>query len=152
MRWSKLKQRIEDRFSSGLKGRLHIYETRQRMGYNHNLREIWLTLDKERIFTTSDMKGWRRMQCLLREGQSYEEAFEKTSSEGTLPICQSNQLLFNSLNMSIEDMLSSKNVLIRGLGIADARCGRRKLNTIKSDIETEHDFIQRVFSGTKLAS
>lgn len=145
MRWSKLKQRIEERFAKELKGRLHIYETRQRMGHNHNLGEIWLVLDKERIFSTSDMKGWQRMQHFLSEGNSYEEAFEKTGGEGTLPIYKSNQLLFDSLNMPIKEMLNSNYVLLRGLGIADARCGRRRLNEIKTGMEIQHDFIQRLF-------
>ena len=82
------------------------------MGHNHNLGEIWLTLNKERIFTTSDMKGWQRMQDILKDSHSYTEAFEKSGAEGTLPIDQSNQLLFNSLNMSVEEMLSSHAVLI----------------------------------------
>ena len=145
MMWSKLKQRIEGRFSDNLQGRLEIYETRQRMGHNHNLGEIWLTLDKERIFSTSDMKGWQRVRAMLQEGQSYSQAFDQTAAEGTLPIYQSNALLFDSLNMTVEEMLESRSVLIRGLAIADNRCGRRRLKKMEADLENEHEFIQRVF-------
>jgi len=143
--WSKLKQRLENRFADGLKGRLHIYETRQRMGHNHNLGEIWLTLNKERIFSTSDMKGWQRMLDMFDGGDSYTEAFEKTAAEGTLPIYQSNELLFASLSMTIEEMLSSHAVILRGLGVADARCGRRRLEKFKPNVEAEHEFIQRLY-------
>ena len=145
MKWSKLKQRIEDRFSSELKGRLKIFETRQRMGHNHYLGEIWLTLDKNRIFSTSDMKGWQRIEAIVQDGQSYNEAMEQTSAEGSLPIYQSNELLFDTLNMTIEDMLASNAALVRGLGIADSRCGRRRLKTMETNIKNEHEFIQRVF-------
>lgn len=145
MMWSKLKQRVENRFSDGLQGRLKIYETRQRMGHNHNLGEIWLTLDKKRIFSTSDMKGWQRMQAVLKNGSSYKEAFEQTASEGTLPIYQSNQLLFESLSMSVEEMLKSHAALIRVLGVADARCGRRRLDKLKQDINTEHECVRRIY-------
>ena len=145
MMWSKLKQRVEDRFSDNLHGRLKIYETRQRMGHNHNLGEIWLTLDKERIFSTSDMKGWQRVQAMLQEGRSYSQAFDKTAAEGTLPVYQSNALLFDSLSMTVEEMLVSNSVLIRGLAIADKRCGRRRLEKVETDLENEHEFIQRIF-------
>jgi len=145
MIWSKLKQRVEDRFSDNLHGRLKIYETRQRMGHNHNLGEIWLTLDKERIFSTSDMKGWQRVQAMLQEGRSYSQAFDKTAAEGTLPVYQSNALLFDSLSMTVEEMLESNSVLIRGLAIADKRCGRRRLEKVETDLENEHEFVQRIF-------
>ena len=145
MMWSKLKQRVEDRFSDNLHGRLKIYETRQRMGHNHNLGEIWLTLDKERIFSTSDMKGWQRVQAMLQEGRSYSQAFDKTAAEGTLPVYQSNALLFDSLSMTVEEMLVSNSVLIRGLAIADKRCRRRRLEKVETDLENEHEFIQRIF-------
>jgi len=146
MKWSKLKQRIEDRFAEKLKGRLQIYQTIHRMGFNHSLGEIWLTVAKERIFSTSDMKGWQRMQLYLSGGNSYERAFEMTEAEGNLPVYQSNKSLFDTLNMTIDDMLVSNSVLIRGLAIADARCGIRRLERLEANIDNEHAFIQRVYA------
>ena len=145
MRWSKLKQRIEDRFADKLQGRLQIFETLHRMGHNHRLGEIWLTLEKERIFSTSDMNGWQRMNKYLSEGNSYDQAYEKTAMEGTLPVYQSNKMLFETLNMTIDDMLESRAVLVRGLGIVDARCGLRRLKRMEADIKAEHSFIQRLY-------
>ncbi len=145
MQWSKLKQRLEDRFADCLKGRLHIYETRQRMGHHHRLGEIWITLDKKRIYSTSDFKASQLMQTHLKSGDTYEDSFDKAAAEGLAPVYQSNEMLFDSLSMSIDDMLASEAVLIRGLAISDARCGRRRLLALKEQIITEHDFIKLVF-------
>ncbi|MEL7451800.1 MAG: hypothetical protein AAGJ50_00310 [Pseudomonadota bacterium] len=145
MQWSKLKQRIEERFAENLKGRLEVFETRYRMGHNHNLGEIWFSLDKEKVYSTSDFAGWQRIALLRSHCENYDTAFNKVAAEGTLPVKQSNDLLFSTLNMSVEDMLTSPAVLVRGLGIADARCGRRRFQVFQSGMETEHPFLQRLF-------
>lgn len=62
-----------------------------------------------------------------------------------MPVYQSNALLFDSLSMTVEEMLESNSVLIRGLAIADKRCGRRRLEKVETDLENEHEFIQRIF-------
>ena len=146
MQWSKLKQRLEERFANELKGRLHLFETIYRMGYNHRLGEIWVCLDKERIFSTSDFKGWALMSDLMKSGKTYDEAYLILEKDGSLPVSQSNATLFETLSMPIDEMLASHDVLVRGLAIADARFGKRRLASIKDDIKSEHDFIQRIFA------
>ena len=146
MQWSKLKKNIEQRFAENLQGRLEIFETIYRMGYNHRIGEIWISLDKERIFSTSDFTSWARIRELESEGASYKEALDQTAVEGTHPVYNSNIQLFETLNMSIDELLASPVALVKGLAIADGRCGKRRLQKLKSGIENEAPFIQRIFN------
>ena len=55
---------------------------------------------------------------------------ETLPQEGILPLYEINALLYDSLSMKIDDIVSSDNPIIKVLGILDKRCGKRRLKTM----------------------
>jgi hypothetical protein len=150
MRWSKLKQRLEQRFAPEVGRRVKIHLTRYRESHDAEGGELYVSLDGKKIYGIGELNYFQEM-ARKRESlrsdygdihQLYDEVGKHLTPRG---IASSTTLLtaaFDSLNQPIDEMLASDHPLIRGLAILDARCGKRRL--AKIDIENEHGFITRL--------
>ena len=157
MRWTKTKTLVENLFCENLKNKLSIYAT----SYNTALgeqRRIWITLDGQEVFNASSAsflmehdKLWEEVKkktnkpfpdCLY---ECYPEFIEKISDMDYSMLILEQRSIFNVNrvydalvrypNYSIEDALSSENVMIQSLAMVDKRLGKRRLKhlTISPD-------------------
>lgn len=137
MRWSKLKKRIEERFAEELSGRLVVNVTRYRKSHDQ-MQELWLSVDGERVAGWSEGVAYsvanKRRQMLEQQGAGFfaPEAWEWAREKQCFPEDQI-MAMFESLSLSVEDMLAHRNALLRALALADARLGKRRLNVMKRE-------------------
>lgn len=130
MRWSKLKQLIEDRFSEDLKNRLSIISTKYHQSKNE-YGEVILELDKKKIYSASEWSAYKKTN-----GNYYNDKV-KYQSEGISTEYDAPQLLFDSLSMSLEEMLEHHDLLIRAIAVSDKRLGKRRIEKIIFSNESE---------------
>ncbi|MEO0668616.1 MAG: hypothetical protein AAFZ99_11955 [Pseudomonadota bacterium] len=158
MRWSKLKQRIEDGLADSAKGRVEVWSTRYRKAHDQE-GEAWITIDGQRVHSMGSLthlvEFYERSLALQKERdcldykdreqiQSYRDAQKEVETQlradGVIPLWEFNDVLFDYLNLSLEQILSSDQMIVRALGIFDKRLGKRRLAS--KDISKEHEFIQ----------
>ncbi|MCX5512524.1 hypothetical protein C3941_04495 [Kaistia algarum] len=153
MRWSKLKQRVEERFAPEAVGRVEVHVTRYHRA-NDREGELFVTLDGTKTYGASD---WNYF------AEKYGNAFNSPNLKNWKPMEEDDDDLLargiwsqheliagmsESLNQTIDDMLASPHPLIRALAILDVRCGQRRL--AKLDLEIEHELVVR-FHGLRTA-
>jgi len=162
MRWSKLKQRIEEGLADSAKGRVEVWSTRYRKAHDRD-GEAWITIDGQRVHSmgslTHMVEGYERSLALQKEPdcldyrdqeqiQGYRDAQEevetKLRAEGIISLWEFNNVLFEYLNMSLEQILSSDQMIVRALGMFDKRLGKRRL--VSLDVSEEHELIQGLYS------
>lgn len=133
MDWSKVRQRAESRFAASLRGRLTLHLTRYRRSHDQ-LYELWLSFDGQKLTGVSD-------------GAFYKAAYgrfdlwgeiEKSTPSGSL----SRRLVEESLNLSVEALVTHESPILRALGMADERFGERRLR--KTNIAEEHPLVTNV--------
>ncbi|SDG22786.1 hypothetical protein PUH89_12280 [Rhodobacter capsulatus] len=161
MRWSKLKQRIEDGLADCAKGRVEVWCTRYRNSHDQE-GEAWITIDKEQVHSMGTLthlvafyERSRQLQkdrdCLDYRDRTKIEGYRAAQDEvetqlrkeGVIPLWEFNGALFEYLNMSLEDILSSDQMVVRAIGIFDKRLGKRRLKTL--DVSKEHEIIQKFY-------
>ena len=161
MMWSKLKQRIEEGFANSAKGRVEVWSTRYRNSHDQE-GEAWITLDKTRIHSMGTLtylvESFERNtqhpceQYFLdyqdsQKIQGYRDAQQETDrdlrDQGILPLEGFNRALLAYLNLSIDDILDSDEMIVRALGMFDRRLGKRRLNTM--DVSKDHELVQNFF-------
>lgn len=152
MRWSKLKQLIEARFTESLRGRLELHVTRYRKSHPYKwseLGEFWMTLDGSQIVSFSDGEYYAcSSEYKLRLAEIGDEFPTSSAYEAArlvqYPVPDILDLLFSSMSSSVEDMLEDENALVRSLALADSRLGKRRLNSIRRD-DLPSQLEQRIF-------
>lgn len=145
MQWSKLKQLIEARFADSLAGRVEIHTTYYRQGGWDNLGRGWVAVDGLEIANFCDYQAIDTRLRLSREIESgnlippvsieriasiWTQAWEMQNMQGLFERWDFHRALFDSLSLSIEDMLASENGIIRALAMVDRRLGKRRLRTL----------------------
>ena len=158
MRWSKLKQRIEEGLAESAKGRVEVWNTRYRKAHDQE-GEAWITIDGQRVHSmgsVTHMIEWYERSRALQEKrdcldyrdreqiQGYRDAQKEVETqlraEGVIPLWDFNDALFEYLNMSLEQILSSDQMIVRAMGMFDKRLGKRRLASM--DVSEEHELIQ----------
>jgi len=161
MRWSKLKQRIEEGLADCAKGRVEVWVTRYRHSHDHE-GEAWITIDKEQVHSMGSLthlvayyERSRLLQkdrdCLdYRDHKKFEgypavqdEVETQLRQEGIIPLWEFNGALFDYLNMSLEQIQNSEQMIIRALGMFDKRLGKRRLKHL--DVSKEHEVIRSFY-------
>ena len=132
MRWSKLRSLICERFAEPLQGRLDIHSTAYG---NCSCGHAWLTLDGEVIANFCTRAHFIAGHLLPKQS----EALIFTPANNTMYRDQltiygerSRQQVYEALwdfvhSISIEDALTSDDMLIQALAIVDSRVGKRRL-------------------------
>jgi len=129
MRWSKLKQLVEERFAPSVSGRVRLFVTRYK-GEDDNAGRWAIRFDGREVEGLSDLSSRWRQEQLQAGGRSADEARAIRMSEGTHDLRQFYRSLEDYLNLSIEDALSSPDVLARSLALLDRRTGKRRLRQV----------------------
>jgi hypothetical protein len=133
MKWSKLKQNIEETFADSVKGRVNIYATRYTVG-SHWMARGWITIDKVEVvnFSTPDnynKYGWN-MPDLHERVPAEERTPDLAAEKGEFSRYEFFDACWEYLNLSIEDALSSENPIINSFAMLDKRLGKRRLKLI----------------------
>ena len=159
MKWSGLKARIEATFAPSVRGRIEVFVTRYRHAHD-GAGEAWITLDGQRIACMGHYIYWPYRYALenvvandaIADGHPFEvyghefhEAVAKRAHhEGVFSDEDFQNALVDYLNISIEDILTSKNTIIRAFGMLDARFGKRRLKAFIPDHEAE--LVRRLYA------
>lgn len=121
MRWSKVKQMVEERFAPFARGRVHVHATRHRKAAECITRG-WITLDGEEIFEASTKR--QRLEEMKRlSGEVEGPDLEVGGWEFA-------QNLRDYLNMKPAAALASKSPVLQALAVLDTRTGKRTLAKI----------------------
>jgi len=150
VRWSKLKQRIEENFADSVRGRVELHQTRYRESHDQE-GELWITMDGEQILSAGSMtalKAWFETRTELQQRgaslrESYSLADTALEAQGIVEAGRLVAHLKAHLNQSIDQVMKSPSPIIRGLGLLDRRFGVRRLERFDSAVE--HDFVARMF-------
>ncbi|MGR3838045.1 MAG: SF0329 family protein [Cognatishimia sp.] len=155
MRWSKLKQRIEAGFADSAKGRVEIWSTRYRKSHDQE-GEAWITIDGQRVYSMGSLTylvEWYERSSDLQEKRgcldfrdcekidgyrdAQMEVAKQLHDEGVMSLGEFNGALFDYLNMSVNEILSSDQMIVRALGMFDRRLGKRRLSLMNVSDEPE---------------
>lgn len=143
MKWTQLKKRIIERFSPSVRGRIDIHSTAYRRMHDQ-LGRGWITIDKQEILgmptITYEIERYHRVD---RRAPDYNKAGKELNEENLFSQYDLHQSMFDYLNTSVDDILSSDNPLIKGFGMLDERVGIRRLQKI--NIDGEHDLVRRLY-------
>jgi hypothetical protein len=145
MQWSKLKKRVERRFSPQVGKRVQVHFTTYRRPWLGKYGRGWVALDKEEILTASEEQYGRGvMKHGGAAGDHYFKLEPILASEGFFSESSFLRSLHESLSVGISDALESPNVLIRGIATLDSRVGQRRLSTLTP--ENEHPVVARLIN------
>ena len=156
-RWTKSKKRIESTFADSVRGRVQVWTTWYGEGHD-TLEEFWLTFDKGRVVSigagTFYREVGRRLERLHEEtdatafnnrdalsGMVFWTAAEKGVREsGLLTPEEVRRALSDYPQLSIDDIIGSKNPVIRAFGMLDRRFGKRRVRSF--DTAGEHPLVR----------
>lgn len=156
MMWSKLKSRIEAGFADCVRGRVEVWSTRYRRAHDE-AGEGWITIDKTRVHSMGTLSFYTAQYLRAAQGpaaesltanERWKKAEDALAAEGILPLYGFNNALFEYLNLSIEDVLASDQMMIRAFGMFDKRLGKRRLLAL--DLREDHELV-RSFHGIRCA-
>jgi hypothetical protein len=108
MRWSKLKQLVEDRMADSLQHRVEVHSTRYHNRWQEDSRG-WFTIDK-------------REGANFSSAVAYGQLSEKEKFESALGA---------SLFLPVGEMLCSGNEVLRAFAMLDRRVGKRRLREME---------------------
>ena len=152
MKWSKLKQNVEERFALSIKGRVVIFSTRYNKP-NSSTGRGWITIDGEQIVNFSTMKSGKIYQCVYHEATPTDcarhPAVDNSNrkprnliEEGEFSRFDLHNCCFEFLNLSIDKALSHPSPLINMLAVLDSRFGKRKITEL--DRSSIHPLVKRL--------
>ena len=148
MQWSKLRSQVEDLFADSVKGRVRLHSTRYRKMHDQEGR-AWITIDGEEIVNMPHIFKWlyerdRRaaelsgvepsMQTWEDYASKWRAAEKELRQESVFWQGDLGDAMFGYLHTSIDDILTSENVLVRAIGMLDRRVGKRRLATFAENI------------------
>jgi hypothetical protein len=142
MRWSKLKQLIEERFAEPAWGRVHVHVTRHRKAAECITRG-WITIDGEEIFEAST--GRARMQRYQKSAPERFKTFgnrDRDMDVEEIAGWDFARQLFNYLSMKPSDALASHSPILQAIAVLDTRTGMRTLAKLRG--QQQHDLVERM--------
>ena len=132
MSWSGLKKQIEERFAPSLQGRVSLFKTRRRSTRGATL-HCGIRIDGKEILS----------------GNSYERPWRETDE----PRTKDDHSFFNGddfnnatdryLDLTIEEIISSDNLVVRAIGMLDKRLGKRRLRAM--DLSGQPELLRRLW-------
>ncbi len=133
MKWSKLKQTVEEKFSDSIGERVKIYTTRYTSGSYFMVRG-WITIDGIEIANFSTPENYAKYNWntpeldkrIPQEERNKGNAVEKGefSRHDLMDAC------WSYINLSMDEALKSDNPIISAFAMLDKRHGKRRLRTI----------------------
>ncbi len=141
MRWSQLKKRIENNLSDSVRARISFGSTVYRKSHD-DMGRGWITIDGREILDMSSLKFDMEFYRARPARDEYEKVTKRLQDNNLFAQWDLHRSLFEYLSLSIDEILSSKNPLIRAIGMLDARAGKRRLKSI--DVSNEHQLVKRL--------
>lgn len=160
MQWSQLKKRVEAHFANSLKGRAELRTTRYHKVHDQ-MGRAWITIDGKEVINmctfTYEVALWREASQRQkatgstdyrdpehRDGYylAYAQAEGILKDDAIFARRQFHGSLFTYLNLSIEDILSSPDPIIRAIGMFDRRVGKRRL--LAREMQNENPLVARL--------
>lgn len=133
-RWSALKQAVEERFSSAVRGRVELRMASYRKAHDYAGRG-YITIDGREVWQAASLAWWPAAHAAETELSSNreiplvnvppEDVRAQLREQGMYDQYEWWQGLRRYLGLSIEDALASDELLIRALAFLDRRLGRR---------------------------
>jgi hypothetical protein len=142
MRWSKLKQLVEERFAPSVKGRVSLSMTRYHGAHDQEGKGT-IVVDGKPILNISNYLVWREGHFAQRSGLNRDEASNALSDNNIFSTDDFWIALDRYLNLSIDEIVISNNALIRAIGMLDARLGKRRLKTL--DTKEVPELVRRLY-------
>lgn len=159
MQWSKLKQRIEGRMADSLHRRVEVHSTRYYSGQGRG----WITVDRHEVADMSSARVAMESVQIAHEASTGECVHDKQAAPGgtqwyasrsyeqvlhrqdvVLSQYEYHRLLWDSLSLSVEDSLASRDYLIRAFAMLDRRVGKRRLRTLQLG-DDEHPLVRQFY-------
>jgi hypothetical protein len=161
MQWSKLKTRAEAFFAPAVAGRVELRITQYRTWRVPEGR-AWITLDGDELHSFCTFTHWRersRLERSIREANGvasftsdrdgYLEASRAAESiveqQGHGSQSDFMAALYSYLDMTVEDALSSDQLVHRALAVLDRRLGKRRLRALELRTD-EHPLVRRLLA------
>lgn len=137
MKWSKLKQTIEDRFADSVKGRVELFSTVYRK-HSSDMGRGWITIDKKQIADFSTAKsfwlysrGYNETTPTNCATHPIVEDSQRTEGqlveEGEFSRWDLYECCWEYLNLTVEQGLEHKSPIINSLAVLDKRLGKRRI-------------------------
>lgn len=162
--WSSLKNSVEERLCKPLQKRVQVHKTLYRGSHNRcqfdaGSGRFWILLDREQIFSASDQEFWNEVVPLrndlcrsvgsVRSGDAGRYAAQEQAkvilhAKGIYSHYDCQDALKESLNLSIEDAITSSNKLIKAFAMVDKRLGKRRLRELSPDVG-EHWLVKQFY-------
>ncbi|MDQ6906448.1 MAG: hypothetical protein M3176_06430 [Chloroflexota bacterium] len=159
MRWSKLKQLVEDRMADSLQRRVEVHSTRYYSGQGRG----WITVNKREVADMSHLRAAMESARIANEVDTDDANPEKSQpplhaqwyasdsyaqvrrrQDIVLSQYEFHHLLWDSLSLSIEGALLSDHYLIRAFAMLDSRLGKRRLRTLQLG-DDEHPLVRQFY-------
>ena len=143
MRWSKVKELVEDTFATDIRGRIKIYSTQYTYSSSLLVSRGWITIDGEEIADMNSLMAWvkgysrplyeetwgnnkrRHSEKLLLKPDEYERA-------------HLHQSCWDYLHQSLNDSLNSENPLLNALALLNEKVGINRLKRFRDKNKYEH--------------
>jgi len=159
MKWTKLKQLVEQRIAPSIRSRFAINSA----AYGAcSCGHAWITLDKKVVANFCTRAFWnipRKFDDSARKWVSKDPELSNSISSpddkdltnyGELSRQDAYQACWEFVhNLSIDDALSSEDPLVQSLAVIDTRVGKRKLKNI--DVDKLHPLAAKLFTERCLA-
>ena len=143
MKWSKLKQMVEERFADSVKGRVEIFSTRYTKPNSRDGRG-WITIDKIQLVNFATPKSWQNFDAYYHEGtmtncvthpaiENEDRTEGNLIEDGEFSRFDLHECCWEFLDLTIEEALSHKSPLINSLAVLDKRLGKRRLVLLEKE-------------------
>ena len=157
MKWSKLRHQVESMFAESVKGRVGLHSTRYRTMHDHDGRS-WITIDGKEILNMAlwwkwEDEFWKWMRTTRADGMApYGQEYDQRNEACEKELARESffwqedlgDAMHEYLSLSIDEIVYSSNVIIRAIGMLDARFGKRRLKNL--DVSNEPDLVKVLYA------
>ncbi|MFN8550277.1 MAG: hypothetical protein U0103_02215 [Candidatus Obscuribacterales bacterium] len=140
MKWSKLKQKVEERFANSVRGKVHIYSTRYSSNGNRcKCGRAWLTYNGKQIANFETILNLGRTHRLhepitacghITIAENMRDV-DRLVERGEFSRFHLHEACWELLQIPLVTAIGSTNPLIQGLAFLDGRLGKRRLESLK---------------------
>ena len=153
MSWSDMRHKLESEYLAvSLRGHIQYYATSYSKSPDHEGRAA-IRFDGKEIIAGCYYNNWLKAELFPRDAR-YERRMEKEmafTDDTAVQLVVFDQRSFYEAfsifdNQSIEESLSSENMLVRIFAILDRRVGKRRLEKIRREIDGEEKTFREFFA------
>ncbi|MCA9630694.1 MAG: hypothetical protein KC766_23650 [Myxococcales bacterium] len=138
MRWTKVRELVEERFAPSVAGRVRFHSTR----YGQcSCGRGWITIDGREIADLNTLLAWPRFGSVERPLNAHghpvisdaARASGVVAEPGEFTRAHLHEACWEFLHSSLNASVASTNPLVKALAVLDARVGAQRLERIQSE-------------------